>query len=147
MDILAGIVVLVGAVFALAAGVGVLRMPDVYVRMHAATKAGTLGSGMMLLGVALHSGESDIVLRALAAVVFLIATAPVAAHLLGRAAYISGVPLWRGTQLDALKGHYDTRRHTLAGAESGALGLPGQGAAQGGIDAEVERHGEDRKHE
>lgn len=147
MDILAGLVVLVGAVFALAAGVGVLRMPDVYIRMHAATKAGTLGSGMMLLGVALHSGESDIVLRVFAAIVFLIATAPVAAHLLGRAAYISGVPLWQGTALDELKGHYDPKRRTLAAAESGALGLPGEGAAQGAVDSEIQRHGKDGEHE
>lgn len=114
LDIVAGLAVLAGAFFVFAAAVGVLRMPDVYVRMHAATKSGTLGSGLMLLGVALHSGEGDIVTRALAAVVFLVATAPVASHLLGRAAYVSGVPPWRGTVLDELKGHYDDTTHALA---------------------------------
>ena len=114
LDIVAGLAVLAGAFFVFAAAVGVLRMPDVYVRMHAATKSGTLGSGLMLLGVALHSGEGDIVTRALAAVVFLVATAPVASHLLGRAAYVSGVPPWRGTVLDELKGHYDDATHALA---------------------------------
>ena len=114
LDIVAGLAVLAGAFFVFAAAVGVLRMPDVYVRMHAATKSGTLGSGLMLLGVALHSGEGDIVTRALAAVVFLVATAPVASHLLGRAAYVSGVPPWRGTVLDELKGHYDDTTHVLA---------------------------------
>mgnify|MGYP006422097443 CR=1 FL=1 len=118
MSVLAGIVVLIGAVFVLAAGVGVLRMPDVYIRMHAATKAGTLGSGLMLLGVALQAADTAIVLRALAAIGFLILTAPVAAHLLGRAAYMSGVPMWPGTVIDELKGHYDLRRHTLAAAEA-----------------------------
>lgn len=116
-DILAGVAVLVGAFFVLAAAVGVVRMPDVYVRMHAATKAGTLGSGLMLVGVAISSGEFDVVSRALAAVAFLVATAPVAAHLLGRAAYISGVPTWSGTAIDELKGHYDQRDHTLAAVE------------------------------
>jgi multicomponent Na+:H+ antiporter subunit G len=113
-DVLAGLLILVGAFFVFAAAVGILRMPDVYVRMHAATKAGTLGSGMLLVAVAVQADESDVVLRALAAVVFLIATTPVAAHLLGRAAYISGVPLWSGTKRDELKGRYDTATRTLA---------------------------------
>lgn len=120
LDILAGIAVLIGAGFVFVAAVGVVRMPDVYVRMHAATKAGTLGSGLMLLGVAIHSGEGDIVTRALAAVLFLVATTPVAAHLLGRAAYISGVPTWRGTAIDELKGHYDPGSHRLAAREDTA---------------------------
>lgn len=113
-DILAGIAVLIGAFFVLAAAVGVVRMPDVYVRMHAATKTGTLGSGLMLIGVAVHSGEADIITRALAAVVFLIATTPVAAHLLGRAAYVCGVPTWRGTWIDELKGRYDPETYRLS---------------------------------
>ncbi len=117
VDILAGIVVLIGAFFVLAAAVGIVRMPDVYVRMHAATKSGTLGSGLMLLGVAIASGEFGVVSRALAAIAFLVATAPVAAHLLGRAAYISGVPTWSGTAVDELAGHYDQRDHTLTAVE------------------------------
>ena len=105
-EIIAGLCVLVGAFFVFAAAVGVVRMPDVYTRMHAATKSGTLGSGLMLVGVAVVAGSSDVVLRALAAVIFLVATAPIAAHLLGRAAYMSGVPTWRGTPYDALRGRY-----------------------------------------
>lgn len=115
IDILAGVLVLVGSVFVFAAAVGIVRMPDVYVRMHAATKAGTLGSGLILVAVALIAEESGIVLRALAAVVFLIATTPVAAHLLGRASYLSGVPLWRGTKLDELEGRYDRKTRGLSG--------------------------------
>lgn len=132
-DVTAGIAVLIGAFFVLAAAVGILRMPDVYIRMHAATKSGTLGSGLMLLGVAISSGEFDVVSRALAAVVFLIATAPVAAHLLGRAAYLSGVPMWRGTVLDELKGRYDFEARTLAaGQDASAEGDRGpQGRGEG----------------
>lgn len=122
-DILAGFCVLVGAFFIFAAAIGLLRMPDVYTRMHAATKSGTLGSGLMLIGVALHAGgDAGIILRALAAVVFLIATAPIAAHLLGRAAYMSGVPTWSGTAFDELKGHYNIRGHTLSGSAPGQSG-------------------------
>jgi len=118
-EIIAGLCVLIGAFFVFAAAVGVVRMPDVYTRMHAATKSGTLGSGLMLVGVAVVAGDTDVVLRALAAVIFLIATAPIAAHLLGRAAYMSGVPTWHGTPYDALKGHYDVRAGSLASAPDG----------------------------
>jgi len=112
-EILAGMAALVGAFFVFSAAVGLVRMPDVYLRMHAATKAGTLGSGLILIGVAIWSGEPGVVLRALAAVLFLVVTAPVAAHLLGRAAYISGVPLWGGTVVDELDGAYEGADHRL----------------------------------
>jgi multicomponent Na+:H+ antiporter subunit G len=114
-EIIAGVMILIGSFFVFVAAVGILRMPDVYVRMHAATKAGTLGSGLLLLAVAVQAQELDVVLRAVAAVLFLIATTPVAAHLLGRASYISGVPLWKGTKLDELKGKYDRDTRSLAG--------------------------------
>ncbi|MBK1668075.1 hypothetical protein CKO28_08495 [Rhodovibrio sodomensis] len=114
-EIVAGVLILIGSFFVFVAAIGILRMPDVYVRMHAATKAGTLGSGLLLLAVAVQADELDVVLRAVAAVLFLIATTPVAAHLLGRASYISGVPLWRGTKLDELQGKYDRDTRALAG--------------------------------
>ena len=94
--------ILAGGLFSLAAAVGVLRLPDVLIRMHASTKAGTLGCGLILVAVALHFGDGAIVARSIAAIVFLILTAPVAAHLIGRAAYRTGVPLWEGTVMDDL---------------------------------------------
>jgi multicomponent Na+:H+ antiporter subunit G len=115
-EIIAGILVLIGSFFVFSAAVGVLRMPDVYTRMHAATKAGTLGSGVILVGVALVAVDTAVFLRALAAVLFLIATTPIAAHLLGRAAYISGVPTWDGTDFDELSGRYDVATRHLANA-------------------------------
>ena len=74
-----------GAVFVLLAGLGVLRFPDVYARMHAATKASALGMALVGLGaaVALDDGRS----KALVAVTFIFVTAPSAAHFVGRAAY------------------------------------------------------------
>ena len=89
-----------GGLFAAIAGLGLLRMPDVYIRMHAATKAGTLGAGLILAAVAVHFAEAGITVRALAAIAFLMITAPVAAHLIGRAAYRTGVPLWEGSVID-----------------------------------------------
>ena len=89
-----------GGVFAFVAGLGLVRMPDVYIRMHAATKAGTLGVGLILVAAAVHGGEAGMAVRAIAAILFLMTTAPVAAHLIGRAAYLGGVPLWRGSVAD-----------------------------------------------
>jgi len=94
-EILAGLLLIGGGAFCFIAGLGILRMPDVYVRMHASTKAGTLGVGLIVAAVALIDGTPGVVTKALAVVVFLIVTAPVAAHLIGRAAWRAGVPVWR----------------------------------------------------
>jgi multicomponent Na+:H+ antiporter subunit G len=65
IDILTGLIIIVGAVFTLVAALGILRFPDLYSRSHAASKAGTLGSGLLLAALALHSGELGVVTRAL----------------------------------------------------------------------------------
>ena len=115
IDIIVGILILIGAFFSLVAGIGLYRLQDVYLRMHAATKAGTLGGGLMLLAVAFHSQELEVVARSLAGIVFLMITAPIGAHLVGRAGYIAGVPMWSKTKGDALAGKYDSKNDTLAG--------------------------------
>lgn len=102
-DILVGVMLIVGALFALVGSVGMLRLQDVYMRMHAASKAGTLGSGMMLLALAVYAHEVDVVTRAIAGVVFFLLTAPVSAHLLARAAYIAGYRPCAMTKIDELK--------------------------------------------
>ncbi len=107
-----------GAFFMVVAALGVLRMPDLLMRMHAATKAGTLGAGMVLIAVAIHYGELGITMRAIATVVFLFLTAPVAAHMIGRAAYFVGIKLWEGTFIDEIRGQYDERTHRLGASRS-----------------------------
>lgn len=99
-DVITGLLLLVGAFFVLVAALGLVRMPDVYIRMHAATKAGTLGAMLILGAAAVHGADLGITARAVAAIAFLLTTAPVAAHLIGRAAYLGGVPLWRGSVAD-----------------------------------------------
>lgn len=86
----AGFLAIAGAVFSLLAAIGILRLPDLYTRMHAASKAGTLGAGFLLTAIALISFDMSVVLRALAGFTFLLLTAPVSAHLLARAAYLAG---------------------------------------------------------
>jgi multicomponent Na+:H+ antiporter subunit G len=90
--IAAGICLLGGAAFALVGALGILRFPDVYTRTHAASKAGTLGSGLCLVAVALAADTGGAATRAIVAVVFFMLTAPVAAHLLARAAFRAGYP-------------------------------------------------------
>ena len=107
---------LFGVFLILIAGIGLLRMPDLYLRMSAATKASTLGLGLILLGTVVYFGELGIASRAIATIIFVLLTAPVSAHMIGRAAYTNGVPLWEGTKLDELQGRYDEPAQILHGA-------------------------------
>lgn len=99
-DIIAGLMLVIGAFFALAAAIGIVRLPDLYTRMHAASKAGTLGSGLLLLALAVDADDLGIATRAVAGVLFLMLTAPISAHLLARAAYLAGLRPWSGTWID-----------------------------------------------
>jgi multicomponent Na+:H+ antiporter subunit G len=89
-----------GATLALLAGVGVVRMPDAFTRMQASTKASTLGLGCLLAGVALRNPEVSFVVRAASIAAFMLLTSAVGAHVIARAAALSGVPLWEGTTVD-----------------------------------------------
>lgn len=102
LQVVVGLMLVVGSLFALVAALGILRLSDVYMRMHAASKAGTLGSGMALLAIALYSQEIDVFTRAVAGVVFFLLTAPVSAHLLARAAYLAGYRPCAATVVDAM---------------------------------------------
>jgi multicomponent Na+:H+ antiporter subunit G len=112
-DIAVALLLVSGAVFTLLAAVGLVRLPDLLTRMHAATKAGTLGVGCMVLAVAAFFGELSVTTRAMLIVVFLFMTAPIAAHMIARAGYFSGAQLWSGTVRDDLSGRYDSRANTL----------------------------------
>lgn len=85
IEILAGLLVLAGAGFTLIAAIGILRYPDLLMRMHASTKAGTLGSILVLVAMALVLAEGPVVAKTIATVLFLLLTAPIAAHMIGRA--------------------------------------------------------------
>ncbi|WP_183800670.1 monovalent cation/H(+) antiporter subunit G [Mycoplana azooxidifex] len=94
-----------GGIFTLLAAVGVVRLPDVYTRMHAASKAGTVGSGLMLVAAGLHAGEFAVLARAFAGFFFFVLTAPVAAHLVAKAAHHAGYRLSRGATCDDMRDH------------------------------------------
>ena len=118
--IVAAFVLVIGGIFMFLAAVGVLRLPDLPTRMHASTKAGSLGAGLTVLAVAIVIPELPVIARAIATVVFLLLTAPVAAHVIGRAGYFVGVPLWEGTVQDALAEQYDFSSHSLRSGNEAA---------------------------
>ena len=95
-----GALTIIGATLALLAGVGVLRMPDLFTRMQASTKASTLGLGCLLTGLAIQHPEGSFVIRALSIGAFMMVTTAVSAHAIARAAALAGVPLWKGTRVD-----------------------------------------------
>lgn len=112
-ETLSAILMIVGTIFTVLAAVGILRMPDFFQRLSTATKAATLGVGSLLLAAAIYFNNLGTTTRALATIFFLVLTAPIAAHIIGRAAYFVGTPLWEGTISDELRGRYDTETHVL----------------------------------
>lgn len=104
-----------GSLFLLLAAVGLVRMPDLFSRMQAGTKASTLGAGSMVLAAMLFFNDLAITTRAFLVVLFIFVTGPVAAHMIARAAYFTGVPLWENTIIDELRGRYDPETHELRG--------------------------------
>ncbi|HET9372475.1 MAG TPA: monovalent cation/H(+) antiporter subunit G [Vicinamibacterales bacterium] len=115
-DIVTAVVWLAGAAFALLAAIGVLRMPDVFTRMQASTKASTFGLACLLIGTAIQLGDFESMVRVASIGAFVLMTTPVAGLVIARASYFAGVPLWEGTVLD--ERHRDTAAGTRAGGEN-----------------------------
>jgi multicomponent Na+:H+ antiporter subunit G len=104
IEILAGILIFLGAALMAVAALGLLRLPDFYLRMAATTKATTLGVALMTVGVAVVFADTAVTARVLAIILFLFLTSPIGAHVIGRAAYLHGVPLWKETVVDQWNG-------------------------------------------
>ncbi len=103
-----------GAIFILLAAIGVVRMPDLFLRISVTTKAATLGIGLILVAAAVYFQDTAITSRVLAIILFMLLTAPVGAHMIGRASYFTGVKLWINSRFDDLKGKYDPKTHKLS---------------------------------
>ena len=102
LTLLAAALIVIGSLFSLVAAIGLIRLPDLYTRMHAASKAGTLGSGLALIAIAVHATDTGTMTRALAGVIFFLLTAPVSSHLLAKAAYAVGYRLHPSSVLDEM---------------------------------------------
>lgn len=90
-DILTAISLILGAFLSLAAGVGLIRFPDAIARMHATTKPQILGLTFILLGIALQERRVPTILLLMTLLAFQMVTAPVSAHMIGRAGYRTGI--------------------------------------------------------
>ena len=95
-DIIATVVIVVGAALCLLSAVGLLRMPDVYIRLQVASKASSLGVALLMLGVAVHFDDLSGTVRALLVLACLVLTAPVAAHRIGSGGSRTGEAMVHG---------------------------------------------------
>lgn len=105
LTILAAVIVVLGSLFTLLATIGILRLPDLYTRMHAASKAGAIGAGLIMVAIALVAQDTAVTIRSVFGIVFILLTTPVAAHLLARAAYRAGLRPHSITRLDEMKNY------------------------------------------
>lgn len=105
LDWIGAALLILGVLFMLLAAVGIVRMPDVFMRLQASSKASTLGIGAVLLALAVHFADLATSLRAAALIAFTFLTVPVAAQALGLAAHRMRVPMWPRTQKDELAEH------------------------------------------
>lgn len=91
-----------GTVFILLSVVGLLRMPDLYMRIQATTKATTLGLLLVMAALSVHFAQPGETVKAVLVILFLFLTQPIAAHMIARAGYRTDVPLWEGSVTDEL---------------------------------------------
>ena len=99
-ETIAGVLIVVGLLFDVLGTIGLVRLPDIYNRVQAATKCVTLGTCFILSGVLVHDGFSSLGIKALVCAAFVLLTSPVGAHAIARGAYISGVKLWDKSVVD-----------------------------------------------
>ena len=124
IELMAALCILMGAIVSVVSAYGMIRLPDVYTRSHAATKSATLSVLLCLFGAFVYFWIHDgfVSIRLILGIVFVFITAPVAGHLVCRAAYRSRVPLAEGSGDDALKavlfGDEDERKEELNSKET-----------------------------
>jgi multicomponent Na+:H+ antiporter subunit G len=122
MQIAVGTMMLFGCTFLLLAAIGIIRMPDLFMRMSASAKAGTLGVGCMLIALMLHFRDGAVVTKSILVMFFFFLMSPVAAHMIARAGYIVRVPLWRHSVVDEAKHLHAPKAIVPAWAETGGEG-------------------------
>jgi multicomponent Na+:H+ antiporter subunit G len=114
IEIVISLLILIGVFFSVVGSVGLIRLPDVYTRLHAVTKSATLGIIALLSSVVLFFLGTDHVFtgKIFLGILFVFLTGPVAGHMIGRAAYKSGVKLSDKSVQDDLKfsPHHQERR-------------------------------------
>jgi len=102
-DIISALFILVGALFMLISSIGMIRLPDFYIRNSASTKAVVLGVVLILLGVGIHYNDTLVFIEIFAILFFIFLISPMAAHIVARAAVITDVKFWKKTNLTDLE--------------------------------------------
>ncbi len=100
IDSIGYILIIIGILFDICGCIGLIRFPDVYNRLQASTKCVTLGTILLLVGVALVSGWGATAAKAIICAIFILITSPTAAHAIAKGAYASGVKLWEKSVVD-----------------------------------------------
>ncbi|MEM6822205.1 MAG: monovalent cation/H(+) antiporter subunit G [Verrucomicrobiota bacterium] len=117
MNLLVSLIIVSGTLFVLVAALGIVRFPDLYMRMHAATKAGAFGGSLIFIGCGLHLNQLAVWIEVALIITFFFLTAPIAAQMIGRAGYLLKVEPWSQTKTDSLKGKYDCKSGELLPAK------------------------------
>jgi multicomponent Na+:H+ antiporter subunit G len=110
-EIISVLFIVLGMIFMMIAALGILRLPDFYIRMSAITKAGTMGVGLIVVGIAIYFNDLLIGTKSLVIISFMLLTAPVGAHIIARAAYKQGVSFWKKNLVDELAVEIEKREN------------------------------------
>jgi multicomponent Na+:H+ antiporter subunit G len=112
LDVVTSALFIAGTLLALIASVGINVMPDIYARLHAATKPATLSAALTLVGASLQVGDWEAVSKLMLALALQLTAAPIAAHVLSRASHDAGAELSADTIVDELQADQSSREET-----------------------------------
>ncbi len=116
-EYIAAFFLIIGTLFIFIASIGLLKMPDVYLRMSTSAIAATFGVLSMLVATAIHFMELTLTLHIIGLIIFLMLTVPIGAHMLGRSSHIIGLEMWDKTVCDDLKGKFNKDTNDFDGME------------------------------
>lgn len=108
-DIFSIFLIIVGTSLMLISSIGIIRLPDFYLRMSAITKAATLGLFLLLIGLSIYFNNLGLTVKSIVIILLILLTNPVGAHAIARAAYMVGTKLWEGNTIDELKDMTDRK--------------------------------------
>lgn len=102
VEILAKIGISLGTLFILIAAIGILRLPDIYMRMHASAKSSSLGLSLLLIGISVQFPEWPVIIKTILIICIIFITAPLSGHMISRVAHLLKIPKWKNTVKDDL---------------------------------------------
>ncbi|MBN1768718.1 MAG: monovalent cation/H(+) antiporter subunit G [Prolixibacteraceae bacterium] len=109
-DIFSIFLIILGTLFVVISAIGMIRLPDFYLRMSAITKAATLGLALLLIGLSIHFNNLELSIKSFIIITLVFLTSPVGAHAIARAAYKQGTSFWEGAIVDELQAMADRKK-------------------------------------